>query len=210
MQESMKKIMFYLLLLPLTCCKGKDRVKESEPFIIVGIEEESTRAPVREFHVLDSAIIDQLVWYINFVEQECDTMWNDRKCYTIDFYGKDSTRECHPNDTLVSFSCYNLMRKDYKGYRGILRIAGRRVAILDKDCVGEHYYDTSKLDSISLECNDFGWLGRYLHPYVCYLEDGWFKSDRSVVKFNYRKEWGIDMQELEEYKRMCNANETNR
>ena len=195
MQESMEKIIFCLLLLSLTCCKGKDRVKESEPFVIVGIEEESTRAPVREFHVLDSAIIDRLVWYINRTERVSDTMWNDRKCYTIDFYGKDSNRECHPNDTILCFAYYNsTYRKSYKGYRGMLKIADRWVAILDKDRIGERYYDTSKLEYIPLESYESGLLedGWYISPYRCYLRDGWVVSSRTLVNFNYRKEWGID------------------
>ena len=193
----MKKIVFYLLLLSLTCCKGKDRAKESEPFVIVGIEEESTRAPVREFHVLDSAIIDRLVQYVNWIEQDCGIKWNDRKCYTIDFYGRDSTRECHPNDTILCFAYYNpTYRKNYEGYRGVLRIANRRVAILDKSRIGEHYYDTSKLNRSSLGNYEpeSGLLedGRRIGVYRCYLKDGWVVPSRTLVNFNYRKEWGID------------------
>ena len=194
----MKRVVFYLLLLMFICCKDKDRARESDPFVIVGIEEESTRAPVRAFYVLDSAIIDQLVWYMKEMERIVDTTWNDRKCYTIDFYGKDSTRKCHPNDTILCFAYYNpAYRKNYEGYRGILRIANRKVAILDKDRIGERYYDTSKLERIPLENHEPSllWDGKVINPYLCYLKDGWVVFSRTLVNFNYRKEWGIDTQE---------------
>ena len=197
----MKKIIFYLLLLSLSCCKGKDRVKESESFVIVGIEEESRfRTPVLGKQGLDKAVVEHLERYMNGVEQDCEIEWDDRKCYTVDFYGKDSTRGCHPNDTVLCFAYYNPnIRKKYEGYRGVLNIANRRVAILDQDCVGARYYDKSKLERIPLESCESGPCfvkNRIRHtPYVCYLEDGWLKFDRSVIKFNYRKEWGIETQE---------------
>lgn len=191
----MKKIIFYLLLLPLVCCKGKEK---SEPFVVVGIEDESEfRTPVLGKHGLDKAIVDHLKIHIHSIEQECEIEWNDRKCYTIDFYEKDSTRKCRPNDTIVCFSYYNpTYRKNYDGYRGMLKIANRWVAILDKDRIGELYYDTSKLERVPLEnCESESGLlenGMRLGPYLCYLKDGWVRFDRSLATFEYEKEWGVE------------------
>ena len=192
----MEKIIFYLLLLSLTCCKVKNTPNESESFIIVGIEEESRfRTPILGKQGLDKAIVEHLMCYMEKVERTIDTSWTDRKCYTIDFYGKDSTRKCRPNDTIVCFSYYNpTYRKNYDGYRGMLRIANRWVAILDKGRIGEWYYDTSRLERRLLENHEYGLLkdGWYLSPYLCYLKDGWVRFDRSLATFEYEKEWGVE------------------
>jgi hypothetical protein len=78
-----------------------------------------------------------------------DTVDLKNKCYLIEFYNGNLNSIITQKDTFVFFS-YILCQQDYQGYKGVLKIENRFIAIFDNKDVGDSYYCRDSLLHIPL------------------------------------------------------------
>ena len=139
----MNKIFILVLVLFFSCCMGKNK-KQSEA---LAIEKQSI---ILEKSNLNENIIKELKYWIEEVESNIDTTWNEEKYYTIEFFRNRWLDKDLGKDTLVIISYYTNIR-NYSGYKGILELDKRNIAIFDSENIGAAYYNKNVLKNVSLE-----------------------------------------------------------
>ena len=137
-----KITIFVLLAVFFLCCKEK---KQKE--IVRSLQNESSFTNKK--YILNNDFVFELEKWAKYVENNIDTTWNNKNCYTIEFFHKKWKDIELGNDTLVIISYYS-QPSDSLGYQGILKLDSFNVAIFDHDSIGGAYYNKTVLKDIPL------------------------------------------------------------
>lgn len=135
----MKKIIIFIfILLLLESCNNKNNKNFTY----------NDNENITSSFILNNDIMKKFNRYVS------DMNFDSTVIYFIEFYDKDKT--FNDKDTFVRIS-YNYCGRDIEGYKGILMIDSKIVAICDKNNIGQKFYNKKYIFYVpykKFECRD--------------------------------------------------------
>lgn len=129
----MRKVIVLLIVVIGICCKDQKNpgTKLEEEFVIPQV-------------FLNEDINRELQDWIAWVSTEIDSISGWELCYTVEFFLDSMYTRPLGKDTVIVLSYYTPL-DDYPGFKGIASTGVNFVAVVDKNSVGERYYDSQLL-----------------------------------------------------------------